>query len=116
MTRPREGGSPRRPGFSLVEIVVALIVLELGLLAVVGLSVLAARTLAEAAELQRATGALEVVVDSLLEAGSWSPGERSLPPHRVRWWRETGQLRVRVERLDGDGLPGVEVRLPLGDA
>lgn len=116
MRRARGGRSPGRRGFSLVEIVVALTLLELGLLAVVGLSTLAARTLAEAAELQRAMGALEVVVDSLQEAGGWGAGERSVPPHLVRWWREDGELRVRVERLDGEGLPGLEVRLPLGDA
>jgi type II secretory pathway pseudopilin PulG len=81
----------KRGGFTLVEVMVALVVLEAGLLGVVGTLVLAARTLTRA-ELEEA-GAAEVerVLDSLVTAGTTS-GQGTVPSRTgaVRWTSTSG--------------------------
>lgn len=101
-------------GFSLVEMLVALVVLEIGVLGVLGLGALAARDVARAAELQRAVGLLEVAADSLLAVDDPTAGERAAGPHRVVWQPSGGELRLRVERTDDVGGIVTELALPLG--
>jgi len=78
-------------GFTLVEVLVALVVLEVALLGVVGTLILAARTLTRA-ELEEA-GAAEVerVLDSLVSVGATS-GQGAVPSRGgfVRWTRTSG--------------------------
>jgi len=98
--RPRGRG---RAGFSLVELLVALTLLQVGLLAVVGMSLLAARAFAEAARLQRGGGALAVVADSLVWHGVSTSGEREVPPFLIRWTGRPEGLELRLVSPD-DGL------------
>lgn len=107
-----EGGGA---GFTLVEVLVALVVLEVGLLGVVGMSVLAAGTMARAAERQRAVGSLEVVADSLLRHGVAGAGEREMGAHRIRWSTRGGVTTVLAVRVREDGSDG-DVLLEVGMA
>lgn len=100
-------------GYSLVEVVVALVVLEVGVLGVLGLGVVAAREVARAAELQRALGLLEVVSDSLLAVDDPEGGERPAGPHRIRWWRSEGELTIQVERIEDASELVTELALPV---
>jgi Tfp pilus assembly protein PilV len=78
-------------GFTLVEVLVALVVLEVALLGVVGTLVLAARTLTRA-ELEEAGQAeVERVLDSLVAAGTASgQGAVSSRGGVVRWTSTPG--------------------------
>ncbi len=81
----------RRGGFTLVEILVALVVLEVGLLGVVGTLVLAARTLTRAELEEAGTADVERVFDSLV-AGRVTSGEGTVPSRwgEVRWTATAG--------------------------
>lgn len=99
-------GSPRKPragsGFTLVELLVAMVLLQIGLLASAGLVVLAARSLARAAELERAVTLVEGMADSLT-SGPWhGAGERRVPPFQVRWSEVRDGFRVEALPLDVD--------------
>ena len=94
------GEAARRGGFSLVEVLVALLVLELGLLGVAGLVLFSGRLLVRAERAERALYAAGDVADSLSVFGASGEGERSVPGGRIRW-------RVTDER---DGLPLVQIR------
>lgn len=73
-------------GFTLVEVVVALLVLEVGLLGVAGTLILAARSLSGARRTDAAAVALERVYDSLSRGGAATPeGRVPLGPAEVRW-------------------------------
>lgn len=84
-----------RKGFTLVEVLVALVLLEVGLLGVVGTLVLAARTLARAELEERGVAEVERVLDSLSAAGV-SSGEGRSPVRggEVRWWADGGIVRL----------------------
>jgi len=84
-------------GFTLVEVVVALVLLEVAVLGVVGTLALARRTLAEAEALERGVTGVERVVDSLRASGFSGDGDVAHPWGRVTW----------VGRADGlDGAAG----------
>lgn len=106
---------PRAAGSSLVEVVVALVVLEIGVLAVLGLLLLAGRTLARAALLERAVSVSEVVVDSLLRSQAVGAGERTEPPVRIRWRTSAELLEVEVLPLSTDSVLH-RLGVPLGEA
>jgi len=72
-------------GFTLVEVVVALLLLEVAVLGVVGTLVLARRTLTEAEALERAVTGVERVVDSLMASGPMVEGEDAHAWGRVTW-------------------------------
>lgn len=116
MVRRRPSGRPRgrpgRSGFSLVELVVALILLQVGLLAVAGMGLLAARAFAEAASLQRGGGALAVVADSLVRHGVSASGERPVPPLLVRWRARPEGLELRLVSPDDDRTLMTTVLVP----
>ncbi|MDP2957908.1 MAG: prepilin-type N-terminal cleavage/methylation domain-containing protein [Longimicrobiales bacterium] len=88
-------------GFTLVEILVALVVLEVGLLGVVGTLWLAAVTLARAELTERGVAEAERVYDSLaVEEG---PGGGALEaPYGTLWWRLTGSDLHMEWRTVGD--------------
>ncbi|GMV07129.1 MAG: hypothetical protein AMXMBFR53_34040 [Gemmatimonadota bacterium] len=89
-----------RGGFSLVEILVAVVVLEVGLLGVVGTLVLAARELEGAQRLERAVSAMEAIYDSLRASGAGGgEGYTRLEGGGVAWEvGGGGALRVEYER------------------
>ena len=72
-------------GFTLVEVLVAIVVLEVGLLGVVGTLVLAAENMRRAVSLERAVAEAERVYDSLAGDPSTGSGEGSVPGGRLRW-------------------------------
>jgi prepilin-type N-terminal cleavage/methylation domain-containing protein len=88
-------------GFGLVELIVALTVLSIGLLALAGTAVVAQRAFTSAAATERAVMAAAAVIDSLLYEAEPAAGTRVLDGTRVRWAvSRTGDL-VRVEtRVD----------------
>ncbi len=87
----------KRDGFTLVEVIMAMLVLEVGLLGVTGTLVLAARTLQRAERLERAVTEAGRIYDVLWKTGG--TGEEVLPGGlgRVRWSvASDGALRVDV--------------------
>ncbi len=104
MNQPR--GRPLCPlrrsrGFSLVEVPVALVVLEVGLLGCAGTLVLAHRHLAAAERLHVATQAAAAVVDSLLAEGVPGSGEASSRWGTLRWSPTKDGILVRAEESSG---------------
>jgi hypothetical protein len=89
-------GPVQSGGFTLVELVVAMLLLQVGLLASAGLVVLASRTLTAAAELERAVSVTEAAADSLLRAPWLGGGQRREPPFLVRWTEAGDGLRVEA--------------------
>jgi Tfp pilus assembly protein PilV len=85
-------------GFTLVEVLVAIIVLEVGLLGVVGTLVLAANNMHRAVSLERAVTEVERVYDSLTRAPSSGSGTASVPGGRLRWSVSTDGT-VQVDAL-----------------
>ncbi|MEX2467733.1 MAG: prepilin-type N-terminal cleavage/methylation domain-containing protein [Gemmatimonadota bacterium] len=72
-------------GFTLVEVVVALVLLEIGVLGVVGTFVIASRTMARAEVLERATLTVERVADSLSVDGMAGDGSSPFRGGIVVW-------------------------------
>lgn len=93
-------------GFTLIEVVIALVVLEIGVLGVVGTLLLATRTLTEAERTTRAAAEAALVADSLETHGFAGPGEDSFPGGVVRWevGGAAGQPVVVAIEADGDTL------------
>lgn len=98
-------------GFSLVELILAVTILEIGLLAVAATGWLAARSLADAARTQRAGGALVSLADSLVRDGVADPGERAVPPFLIRWRPDGGMLVLEAVR-PADGRVLLRERIP----
>lgn len=114
MTGAGRGEGPR--GSTLVEVVVALAVFEVGAVAAAGLLVEAGRVAARAALAERARGALAVVADSLLDMRTVSPGRRAVDGLDVRWTPGAGSLRLEAARpgpgAPPDGEPVLAVEVP----
>lgn len=102
-----------RRGYTLVEVIVALVLLEVGIMGAAGTMVLALRALVRAEHLERAVSALEGVVDSLRTDGARGAGVRPFAGGEVRWGEpvEHGLLVVAVDPA-GDTL--VRVQAPAG--
>lgn len=110
-----------RRGFTLVEVLVAMVVMEIGLLGVVGTLVLAARTVHRADVLERMVTEAGRTYDSVWSArgprGPGGPGGAALPatpgvPGRVRWsLGADGALQVDVV---ASGPRGDSVLLAVG--
>ena len=96
-----------RSGFSLLEAIVALVILEIGLLAVVGMVTVASRTFNEAQTREWGTAAASAVADSLAHFGFTGAGEEVSELGRVRWEGSPGGSEglVRV-RIRGDPSGG----------
>jgi hypothetical protein len=96
-----------------VEVLVALILLEICLIGVAGLFALASGRFARAVLVERAAAEAGVVADSLSRAGNGGSGESVRGPWRVSWEDSDGGRVVRVSLLsDPEGAAVVEVRLP----
>jgi prepilin-type N-terminal cleavage/methylation domain-containing protein len=105
--------TPRpRSGFSLIEVLVALVVLEVGLVGCAGTLVLAQRQMAAAERLHRATQAAAAAADSLLARDAVGSGESSGSWGRVTWSPADGGVLVRAE--DPARAPLLEWWIPLG--
>lgn len=90
-----------RQGFTLIETMVALIVLAVGVLGAAATATLAARLLREAEAREGATVFGSAVLDSLLLVEAPGEGERVEGRYRARW-RATGRtLTLEVTFHDG---------------
>jgi prepilin-type N-terminal cleavage/methylation domain-containing protein len=98
-------------GFTLIEVVVALVLLEIGVLGVVGTLLLATRTLTEAELTTRAAARAALVADSLETHGFVGPGADSFPWGVVRWADAAGAGPAVVVATDalGDTLARLAV-------
>lgn len=103
----RPGRRPDRSGSSLVELVVAVVVLGTGVLGVVGLLALAGETRGRALRLEGLTRLVGEVADSLRATPPAEAGSRSGPGIVARWEprRAAGALRIRIRawRRDAPG-------------
>jgi len=94
-----------RPGFTLLEVVVALLVLEVAVLGAVGTLALASSTLARAERTELAAAEAEGVLDSLSAGLTPGVGERTFRGGVVRWTAsEDGTLTVAALGVTGDTL------------
>jgi type II secretory pathway pseudopilin PulG len=87
-------------GFTVVEVVVALVILEIGLLATAGLITISAGLLSRAQEIEGAVAAAASVADSLGSHGFAGNGERPDVAGTVIW-----------EQVGGESLPLVRIRV-----
>ena len=94
-----------RGGFSLVEVLVALVVLEVGLLGVLAMTLQAQKTLLAAVALESASRAVEWLADSLSSAGWGGPGSIETEQGLIRWTREADGL-VTITFQGGPGASG----------
>lgn len=104
-------GSGRR-GFTLVEVIVALVLLTVGLLAALSMTSLAARTLGEARRISLAAAAAESLADSLVGApggagdgAGWGTREHDWGVLRWEPGERAGEVRI-VARAWGAGGDG----------
>lgn len=102
----------RRRGTSLVEILVALSVLEVGLLGVVGLLVDASRTLGRATLLERSVTLAGNVADSLLGLSDPGSGELRTDSLLVRWDPRPGGIRLTVRSDVPGATPVLDFLVP----
>jgi prepilin-type N-terminal cleavage/methylation domain-containing protein len=95
------GARGESPGFTLIEVVFALVIFTVGLLGVAGMVNVAARTLNDARAVAWAVASAAEIADSLAFWGASGGGERLLPEGRVRWEvEEDGDpLRVMIEAV-----------------
>jgi prepilin-type N-terminal cleavage/methylation domain-containing protein len=93
-----------RRGFTLVEVLVALVVLEVGLLGVVGTLLLAATTMARARLLEAGVAAMERAYDSLQLAPGAGSGGGATEAGGIRWLVEGGGNLLIEVRGPGDTL------------
>jgi len=89
-----------RAGFTLVEVIVALVILEVGMLGVVGTLVVASRAVRQATTLEGAVARTERVIDSLAVAGTEGSGSSALPGGDLAWIVEAGGT-IRVSFVRG---------------
>jgi len=103
-----------RDGFSLVEVLVALVVFEVGLLGALAMTLQAQKTLLAAVALESASRAVEWVADSLSFAGWGGPGSTETEVGSIRWTREADGL-VTIEfqgNLGASGSLGLSLEQP----
>lgn len=74
-----------KQGFSLVEVIVAMVLLSVGLLGVAGSGLLASQMLREAELREDMLNRTSRLLDSLLVNGVTGPGEQQLARYRLEW-------------------------------
>lgn len=100
-------------GFTLVEVLVALIVLEVSVVGVFGTLALASATLTRAEILERAVARTEGVLDSLRRGSEPGRGERSFGSGDVLWTvEENGVVELRAVADGGTVLLTVRSQVP----
>lgn len=102
-----------RSGFTLLEVVIALLVLEVAAVGVVGALVLASSTLSRAEALELQVAATEGVLDSLARSSSAGADSIRTPTGAVSWVVDDS-ARVRVRAFDPHGELIVDVESLLG--
>ena len=100
----RVGVERRTGGFTLLEVLVGLVILEVALLGAVGTLTIAQRRLASAELLHLATQGTAEVADSLEDAGTAQAGVLITDWGRVRWSSLGEQTGVYGEGPDGEPL------------
>jgi len=101
-----------RSGFTLIEVVVALVLLEVAVLGVLGTAVVASESLRRAERLERATGRVEALLDSLSRGASPDTVSESFADVRVAWSVDgLGHLVVHATDAGGGSLLTVESRV-----
>ena len=102
-----------KTGFTLVEVVVSLLLLEIAVVAAAGTLVVASRTLAEATHLERAVLEAEGVLDSLAGLDVIGSGSRPYPGGNVEWSVDAERLvLVRVVTPDSTVVLAVASAAP----
>jgi Tfp pilus assembly protein PilV len=102
-----------RTGFTLLEVVLALLVLEIGVLGVAGTLLLASTTLTRAETLERAVARAEGVLDSLRSDGAPGLGGAPFAAGEVVWSvGDSGRMDLRAIGPNGEILLGVISVLP----
>ena len=92
-------------GFTLLEVVIAILVLEVGVLAAVGTMSVAVTNLARAERLERAVASSEGVLDSLAGVAGATSGASTLAGAEIEWSVDTdGVVALRALDPDGDVL------------
>jgi prepilin-type N-terminal cleavage/methylation domain-containing protein len=102
----------RALGFTLVEVLVALVILEVGLLGVVGTLWLAASTLARAERTERGVAELERIHDSLRAVDAPGPGAVETAAGTARWRLGGGDLHLEWSAGADSALVRLDARLP----
>ena len=97
-----------------MEVVVALVVLEIGMLGVMGTVLLASRTMIAAEVRERAVLEAQRVADSLGTHGTGGPGTRTMPWGDVSWVDSGRSGFGEVVAVDavGDTLVTLRLRRP----
>lgn len=89
----------RSGGFTVVELVLALVLLGIGLLGSAGLMIHSQTLMRRAEAREWAARVARSLADSLGAGGEETAGEWTGPHGRVAWssWTEEGVLRIRIE-------------------
>lgn len=94
-------------GFTLVEVLVAMVILQVGLMGVAGLTVLSATNLGAAAQMETMAAVAEEVIDSLASLPNPADGSRSTRAGRLEWRvaavSNDGLLRIALSGTDAGG-------------
>ena len=101
----------RGGGFSLLEVIVALMILQVSLLGVLGTFTVASSRLTRALLVERATAEVAAVADSLSMSGLRQSGGSVRGDWRVSWSVAGVGMVVRAALIDRDE-PVVEVEVP----
>lgn len=89
-------------GFTVIEVIVAIVLLEVCVLGVAGMLVLSSRTLTRAEALETAVAVAEGVLDSLRALPAAAPGSRTLDDGTLEWTiGPADEVVVRARGLDG---------------
>lgn len=107
-----------RPGFSLVELIVAMLVLATGLAALAGAAATARRSLARAAALERITREAAALLDSLVAEQAPASGQRARDGTTMRWSvrHDDDGAWIDLEAAAFDGLADVHLRFEARNA
>jgi Tfp pilus assembly protein PilV len=98
-------------GHTLVEVIVALLVLEVGLLGATGMLVLASASMRRAGLIEEGAAQAAEVADSLERIEQRGSGSVERGVWRITWEPAGPMTRVRAE-LESGGAAPVELRLP----
>lgn len=93
-----------RRGFSLVEVIVAMVLLSIALLGIAGTALLAARMLSAGEIREQASRRAASVLDSLVLLHGNATGTRSYPGYRLTWSADSARVAVRVAFPDDTGI------------
>jgi Tfp pilus assembly protein PilV len=103
-----------RSGFTLLEVVVALLVLEVAVVGLVSSLVLASATFTRAESLERAVAAAEGVLDSLAATPSVQADSLRHPGGGTLRWSVDDSGRVRLQATEASGAVVLDVLAVLG--